>query len=196
MYGSERSNTSPGYHGRLGGSLHHMDGFPERRQSVYAQRFTASGPASWATNGAVISDAPNLQENPRLTYCGAGRAIIAWYDNRGGAYDIYAQSTPVCSVSPTNIDFGNVFPDAYRDTTFTITNNGGETLGGFVSESCDYFSIVSGGGAFSLGAGDTVHVTVRFEPKVAGTLNCAVSTGTDCSSVSCTGYGDGVPVCR
>jgi hypothetical protein len=163
-------------------------------KDVYAQRFTAGGLASWESDGAAISTAANLQRDPRLTFS-AGRAIIAWYDNRSGAYDIYAQSTPACSISPTSFDFGNVYPDAFRDTTFTIKNSGGETLTGSVSEACDYFSILSGGGAFSLGAGDSIVVTARFAPTTAGTHACAISTGTDCSSVSCTGYGDGVPIC-
>ena len=163
-------------------------------RDVYAQRFTASGLASWGSDGAAISTAANLQRNPRLTFS-AGRAIIAWYDNRSGAYDIYAQSTRVCSISPTNIDFGTVLGDAFRDTTFTIKNSGGVTLTGSVSEVCDYFSILSGGGAFSLGAGDSVVVTARFAPTTAGTHTCAISTGTDCSSVSCSGYGGGEPAC-
>ena len=83
-----------------------------------------------------------------------------------------------------------------EDTTFTITNIGGGTLDGVVSETCDHYSIVSGGGAYSLGAGEFVTVTVRFEPTSAGTHNCTIETGTAlCEDVSCTGVGEDLPSC-
>ena len=94
-----------------------------------------------------------------------------------------------CQVSPTSLDFGNVNAGSSADRTFTITNSGGGTLTGSVSESCSHYSIVSGGGSYSLGAGQSRTVTVRFEPTTSGTFTCNVSTGTSCSSVGCTGVG-------
>ncbi|UCG50786.1 MAG: choice-of-anchor D domain-containing protein, partial [Candidatus Latescibacterota bacterium] len=105
-------------------------------------------------------------------------------------------STPVCSVDPTTIDFGTVTVGSYKDTTFTIENTGGGTLSGTVSESCPDYDIISGGGPYSLGAGQSVVVTLRFEPQSSGVKPCTVETGDAlCTDVSCTGVGEDPPVC-
>jgi len=65
-----------------------------------------------------------------------------------------------------------------------------------VSETSAEYSIVSGGGAYDLTAGQSVTVTVRFEPTVSGTHNCSIETGQAlCSDVACTGVGDDPPAC-
>ena len=105
---------------------------------------------------------------------------------------------PTCSVSPTNLNFGSVdISGGYADRTFTITNTGTGTLTGDPSESCSHYSIVSGGDPYSLGAGQSRTVTVRFDPSSTGTKTCTVNTGASiCSDVSCTGVGvDNDPVC-
>lgn len=97
---------------------------------------------------------------------------------------------PVCEVSPTSIDFGTVAVGTYVDSLFIMTNVGADTLSGSVSESCDHYSIVSGGGGYSLAAGETLTVTVRFEPAALGEHACLIETGSGlCSDVSCTGVG-------
>jgi agmatine/peptidylarginine deiminase len=101
-----------------------------------------------------------------------------------------AQVAPFCLVQPDYLDFGTVVLGSYEDTTFTITNTGGSVLSGDVSASCSHYSIVSGGGPYSLTAGQFVTVTVRFEPTSTGTHNCSIETGQAiCSDVSCTGLG-------
>jgi hypothetical protein len=95
-----------------------------------------------------------------------------------------------CVVSPTSLDFGAVAMGSYFDTTFTIRNPGGMTLAGDVTESCDHYSIISGGGMYGLDPGDSVVVTVRFQPDTLGVLNCAIETGNaDCPAVACTATG-------
>jgi hypothetical protein len=80
--------------------------------------------------------------------------------------------------------------------SFSITNTGGGTLGGSVSEICPDFEITSGSGAYSLTAGQSVTVQVRFSPQSVGLKTCTIDTGTPCSiDVSCTGTGDLAPVC-
>jgi hypothetical protein len=96
---------------------------------------------------------------------------------------------PACSVIPSSIAFGSVPYNSSKDSTFTVRNVGGGTLTGSISESCLHYSIVSGAGAYSLAAGESVIVTVRFEPTSAGLKNCTILTGTDCSNVSCSGTG-------
>jgi formylglycine-generating enzyme required for sulfatase activity len=106
------------------------------------------------------------------------------------------EMAPVCQVDPTNIDFGTVGVGSQSDHTFTVTNTGGGTLTGTVSEACDHYSIVSGSGAFSLTASQSVTVTVRFAPTSAGTKTCTIQTGTSCATVACTGVGQVGPACQ
>lgn len=102
----------------------------------------------------------------------------------------------VCQIEPAGIDFDSVFVGSWMDTSFIITNAGGDTLRGSVSAPCPHYSIESGGGPYTLGHDDSLTVTVRFEPAVAGTLICSIETGdTTCSDVSCTGYGELLPSC-
>jgi hypothetical protein len=97
---------------------------------------------------------------------------------------------PACQITPESLDFGSVMMRKYKDLTFEIENVGGGTLAGNISESCDDYSIVEGVGAFSLTAGQTHTVTVRFAPNRTGLISCWVMTGiTACRSVVCQGVG-------
>ncbi|MBI3194961.1 MAG: T9SS type A sorting domain-containing protein [Ignavibacteriae bacterium] len=60
---------------------------------IYVRRINSSGLGQWTANGVAICTASGDQLNPVLTSDGAGGAIIAWQDSRGGfgATDIYAQ---------------------------------------------------------------------------------------------------------
>jgi hypothetical protein len=101
-----------------------------------------------------------------------------------------------CLVDPDTLDFGTVTVGNYADLEFIITNTGGDTLSGTVSETCDHYDIISGGGAYELAAEETVTVTVRFEPASAGLHTCTIETGSGlCTDVYCTGTGDNPPVC-
>ncbi len=102
----------------------------------------------------------------------------------------YGQLAPRCQVTPTALDFGTVTVGSHEDATFTIENIGTGQLRGSVGETCDHYSIVSGGGSYSLGAGESVTVTVRFEPTSNGTHVCTVATGSSaCGDVNLTGVG-------
>lgn len=103
---------------------------------------------------------------------------------------------PVCAIDPGSLDFGSVDVGATAERSFTIRNSGGGTLTGSISENCDAYSIVSGGGAYSLGENQFRSVTVRFAPTSEGSQSCTIETGsTRCSDVACDGVGTGVPVC-
>lgn len=58
---------------------------------IYAQRVDASGAAQWAIGGVVLCAAAGDQYYPQIASDGFGGAIVTWYDNRAGNYDIYAQ---------------------------------------------------------------------------------------------------------
>ncbi len=100
-----------------------------------------------------------------------------------------AELGPVCDLSATSRNFGNVAPTKTADQSFSITNTGGGTLTGSVSISGSFFSIVSGGGSYSLGANQSRTVTVRFSPSATtcGVRTGTVTTGGSCQSVSLSG---------
>lgn len=95
----------------------------------------------------------------------------------------------VCDIQPASVDFGDVDTGSTADRNFTIYNKGTVVFSGTVGESCPDFSILSGGGAYTLAAGDSLVVSVRFAPSKTGTATCNVSTGVDCGAVGMTGNG-------
>ncbi len=157
---------------------------------IYAQRLTASGGGSCTPNGFAICTAANEQSFPAIAADGTGGAIVAWQDYRDGInFNIYAASTRFSSVLPAGIDFGTVDVGEHRDTAFTIENTGCSVLALNVGETCEHFSIISDELVPFLGPGQSLTVTIRFEPASAGAHSCEIATGTECSPVNCTGVG-------
>ena len=101
---------------------------------------------------------------------------------------------PVCAVDSTMLRFGSVEVGQSSDLSFSITNVGGGTLSGSVTEECVAYVIVSGGGSYSLTAGQSKAITVRFTPPSAGEHGCTISTGASCASVAASGNGTVTPV--
>jgi hypothetical protein len=66
---------------------------PPWNLDIYAQRLDASGAPAWPADGVAVCGAPDAQRNVDLVSDGAGGAVLAWEDNRGGQgyEDIYAQ---------------------------------------------------------------------------------------------------------
>src|SRR5205085_764259 len=58
---------------------------------VYAQHVSASGTPLWTADGVLLCNLPGEQLYPAICGDGAGGAIIAWWDARGGDRDVYAQ---------------------------------------------------------------------------------------------------------
>lgn len=107
------------------------------------------------------------------------------------------EALPLCSVNPTSLDFGTVPIGTFADTTVTITNIGGGTLSGSVVARCSNYAVIDGSGSFSLGAGQSRVVTIRFTPSVEPISGCTVSLGAaGCSSISCIGAGEAHPICE
>jgi hypothetical protein len=91
---------------------------------IYAQRIDADGNVLWPGTAMPVCTAPNSQSYPQIIQDGAGGAIIAWQDPRGGAVaDIYiqringdgyiqwqAQGVPVCT-GQTGVLIGRMIPD-------------------------------------------------------------------------------------
>jgi hypothetical protein len=74
---------------------------------------------------------------------------------------------PTIEVTPTGGSFGFVLTGSTSNVTFAVRNAGSGTLSGGASVSAP-FSIVSGG-SYSLAAGQSSSVTVRYSPAAAGT---------------------------
>ena len=164
----------------------------------YSQVISPDWDGSWA-DGIVDSDDYDYfatiynTTEPCGDYDGDGNTSLPdmsilyedWLDQAANLVPCYP---PDCYVDPDTLDFGNVTIGDYKDMSFIISNHGGDFLEGIVSESCDYFSLVSGEGAYSLGADDTVIVTVRYEPTVEGTDECTLETGNEtCADVFLSG---------
>lgn len=103
-------------------------------------------------------------------------------------------SFPVLSITPpTSKDFGIVTVGSTKDMEFRINNTGKGKLKGTASTSAP-FSIVSGG-SFSLAAGASQAVVVRFSPTTAGSFsdNLSVTSNGGNASLPVTGTGATAP---
>lgn len=66
---------------------------------IYAQRIDNSGTILWATNGVVVCNAINTQNNPRIEPDGANGALIAWSDKRNSLdNNVYAQRVSAAGI--------------------------------------------------------------------------------------------------
>ncbi|NNE09242.1 MAG: choice-of-anchor D domain-containing protein, partial [Gemmatimonadetes bacterium] len=87
-----------------------------------------------------------------------------------------ADAPAVCAIEPGTIDFGTVFTGSEATQSFVVRNDGGSTLAGVIGETCDDVSI-TGGGAYSLAAGESLVVAVSYSPGAPGSLACSLSVG-------------------
>ena len=101
---------------------------------------------------------------------------------------------PSCSVDPVALDFGTVLPNVPVTRTFTISNTGGGTLSGSVTEGCATYSVTAPT-TYSLTAGQSYTFTVTFQSATAGAFPCTLDTGGDCNNVTCTGAVELAPAC-
>ncbi|GMW02314.1 MAG: hypothetical protein AMXMBFR84_34500 [Candidatus Hydrogenedentota bacterium] len=102
---------------------------------------------------------------------------------------VIATTGTLMSVAPTNHDYGVVGVGEFEDHTFVVSNNGTGTLAGSAFALPPY-SIVSGG-TYSLGAGASQNVVVRFAPTGAQTFGSNLTfTGGQGITVPVTGQGD------
>jgi Calx-beta domain-containing protein/beta-propeller uncharacterized protein DUF5122 len=79
---------------------------------IYAQHVLSTGVVDgvWPADGGALCTAAGSQNSPAIVGIGAGRAIVAWGDNRTGtSYDIYANrfSPPPVSIGDVTLSEGN-----------------------------------------------------------------------------------------
>ena len=140
--------------------------------------------------------------NYRLTVgTSAGAVLPGPYDKDGegnsrgadgtwdrGAFEWTGSTSPSISVSPTGQDFGSVATGSTRDLSFTVRNSGGGTVSGTASVTAP-FSVVSGG-SYSLGAGQSQTVNIRFSPTTAGSQSRVITfTGGSGTTATVSGTG-------
>jgi hypothetical protein len=86
---------------------------------------------------------------------------------------------PTISVAPNALDFGSVPVNSSVDMTFFVSNVGGGVLNGTVTAT-GAFSVI-GSGTYSLGAGQTQSITIRYTSSstsaVTGTVSCSGGGG-------------------
>jgi probable HAF family extracellular repeat protein len=77
------------------------------------------------------------------------------------------------SINPRSVVFGNIAEGQSSDRIITLTNqaNSAGALTGNVGIPSAPFSVVSGGGGFSLNPAQSISITVRFSPTAAGTAS-------------------------
>ena len=119
---------------------------------------TAAGPFSGALS--ITHNAGNQTSPANVSLSGTGTAA---------AINI--------SLTPASVNFGNVSLGQTLDQTVTITNQTGSTgtLSGTVGNPPAPFSLVSGGGAYSLPASQSKSVVVRFSPTATGPFSGTLS---------------------
>ncbi len=101
----------------------------------------------------------------------------------------------VCSVSTATLAFGTVVLGDSTSTTFLVSNTGGGTLSGTVTSPCSDFRVDPTTADYSVAAGQSHAVIVRFVPQAVGAAVCTLDTG--CSDrVIATGTGqEQLPAC-
>lgn len=102
---------------------------------------------------------------------------------------------PACSVSPETLSFGSVRVGSAADLGFSITNSGGGTLAGSISDTSAVFTVGSET-SYSLTAGQSAYFGVRFAPLREGAQSATILTGSSgCPTVTCTGTTPTDPIC-
>ncbi len=114
-----------------------------------------------------------------------GTEVCAEVPCSGTGYLTY----PLCDLCPVPLDFGNVPVGGYQDLILTISNAGGDTLTGVVPVVCEDFLVVSNSGPFSLPAGQSLQVTIRFTPPGLGYYDCTLVIEGICDDVPMSGTG-------
>ena len=113
---------------------------------------------------------------------GDGTYSGQWVPSTTGSYSLtfpdgsvlaVTVAAPTISVTPDTLDFGIVNANTSFDRTFTIQNVGGGVLNGVATTTAP-FSVLSAG-SYSLAAGQSTTISVRFSPVSEGAFSGTVS---------------------
>src|SRR5881396_1487389 len=84
-----------------------------------------------------------------------------------------ATAPPTINVTPSSRSFGSVPVGGSADLTFTVQNTGGGVVSGTATAGAPF--LVTSGGSYSLSAGQSQRVSVRFSPTSTGTFAGSVT---------------------
>ncbi|MCA9759242.1 MAG: choice-of-anchor D domain-containing protein, partial [Candidatus Eisenbacteria bacterium] len=161
--------------------------------SVSCSGFTLISPASYSlaagqSQSFSVRFAPT-SEGPYSCSASTGSGCPGSYALTGNGF----LSPAVCNVSPSTLDFGSVDVDGGVATrSFTVSNTGGQTLEGFILESCTHFAIEGGIRQISVPGGEQETISVVYDPTTAGHHTCTISVADGCE-VSAHGTGVSAP---
>ena len=106
-----------------------------------------------------------------------------------------AEDGPICQVGATDgLEFGVVSIGGSASKSLTITNTGGGTLIGTISEACPDFVVQPT--TYSLAGGAEQEFTVQFHPISVGPHSCSINLGSSCGSLVYSGTGEAAPECE
>jgi hypothetical protein len=92
-----------------------------------------------------------------------------------------------CDRSTGGIDFGQVPLGHFSERTLLVANSGNTDLVGDISSSDSQFTVVSGGGPFSIPPNGHIKVTLRYAPQDTGFDRAVADLGTGCPPVDLAG---------
>ncbi len=139
---------------------------------------TASAPAPFGVAGGnPYTVLPGQTGTVTVTFgpttAGPFNAIVTFASNGGASTNAVSGTglTPgAIGVSPVGLDFGVLVTGTVAQLSFTVSNSGGTPVSNGVATVGGPFSIVSGA-TFSVPAGGSTNVTVRFSPSSAGAFS-------------------------
>ncbi len=133
--------------------------------------FTSPVNSGWTTNlqytftGLTAGQTYYYRVKAQRSY-----TLSAWSSSTQSAQE--SSGSPAITLSPASLSYGQILPGATKDLTFTVQNTGAGTLTGSATAASP-FSVVSGG-SYSLTAGQSQVVTIRFSPTTSGTFSGSV----------------------
>lgn len=167
---------------------------------------TSASPCAGASWAQVPSTTPSPTAGQQVSYRLTGLTTGASYNVAVSAVDAIGNESACSNVAsavsraefavspPTgSLGFGSVTLGSFAEQTLTVSNTSGSTISGAVSVSAP-FSIVSGT-PFSLGAGGSQAVQVRFTPTTTTTVSTTLAFAAAGSTLSVilTGNGAAAP---
>jgi hypothetical protein len=91
---------------------------------VYGQRLASDGSALWTAGGLPLCAASGTQNPGRIAADGAGGAVLAWTDNRGGHSGLYAQHFTSTGAEQWRATGAPVCTAAYGQSSPAFTTEG------------------------------------------------------------------------
>lgn len=143
---------------------------PQGEFTVIAGGGSQTAPTRWGDYSSM-----NVDPSDDCTFWYTNEYIAAGsttWRTRVASFKFDSCGQTAIGVTPSSHDFGNIDVGSSADVTFSVQNTGAGTLTGLASTSAP-FSIISGS-TFSLGAGASQAVVVRFSPTAGGSFTGSV----------------------